>query len=78
MGSDSTWVIDITISTLEALSEMQYHYINLRLTLHCTHTHTHNRLMAICLGLPGWAATRRNIHPLTPVLISESTFQVPT
>ena len=42
MGIDSTWVIDITISTLEALSEMQYHYINLRLTLHCTHTQPFN------------------------------------
>jgi len=33
------------------------------------HTHTHNRLMAFCLGLPGYAGTRRNIHPLTPILI---------
>jgi len=23
----------------------------------------------LCLGLPGWASTRRNIHPLTPILI---------
>jgi len=28
------------------------------------HTHIHNRLMALCLGLPGWAGTRRDIHPL--------------
>ena len=36
-----------------------------------THTHTHNRLTAFCSGLPGyiWAVTRRNIHPLTPILI---------
>jgi len=33
------------------------------------HTHTHNRLTALCLGLPGWASTRRNIYPLTPILI---------
>jgi len=36
------------------------------------HTHTHNRLTALCQGLPGWAGTRRNIlniHPLTPTLI---------
>ena len=26
--------------------------------------HTHKRLMALCPGLPGWAGTRRNIHPL--------------
>jgi len=25
--------------------------------------------MALCLGLPGWAGTRRNIHPLKPILI---------
>jgi len=31
------------------------------------HTHTHNRLTAICPGLPVWASTRRNIHPLTPM-----------
>jgi len=24
-----------------------------------THTHTHERLTALCLGLPGWASTRR-------------------
>ena len=34
------------------------------------HKHTqpppHNRLMALCSGLPGWTGTRRNIHPLTP------------
>ena len=34
-----------------------------------THTHTHNRLTAFCPGLPGQAGTRRNTHPLTPILI---------
>jgi len=34
------------------------------------HIHTHNRLMALCPGLPGWAGTRRNIHPLIPILIT--------
>ena len=29
------------------------------------HTHPHNRLMALCPVLPGYAGTRRNIHPLT-------------
>jgi len=28
-----------------------------------------NCLTAFCPGLPGWADTRRNIHPLTPILI---------
>jgi len=32
-------------------------------------THTHDHLMALCPGLPWWAGTRRNIHPLTPILI---------
>ena len=33
--------------------------------LHVTHTHTTVlRLCGICPGKPGWAGTRRNIHPL--------------
>ena len=34
-----------------------------------TRTHTHNRLTALCPGLPEWAGVRRNGHPLTPVLV---------
>ena len=35
-----------------------------------THTHTHVlRLCGFCLGQPGWAGTRRNIHPLTPIVV---------
>ena len=34
-----------------------------------THTHTHNRLTAFVPGQPGYAGTRRNTHPLTPILI---------
>ena len=37
-----------------------------------THTHTHTqvlRLSGFCLGQPGWASTRRNIHPLTPIMV---------
>jgi len=30
-------------------------------------TYTYNRLMALCLGLPGWAGAIRNNYPLTPV-----------
>ena len=44
-----------------------------------THTHTHNRLTALCPELPGWAGTWRNIHPLTPILIIKhplSTFSI--
>ena len=32
-------------------------------------TQTHNCLTAICPELPRSASTRRNIHPLTPILI---------
>jgi len=33
--------------------------------------HTHNRLTlsGFCLGQPGWAGARRNVHPLTPILV---------
>jgi len=31
--------------------------------------YSNNHFMALCLGLLGWAGTRRNIHPLTPFLI---------
>jgi len=37
-----------------------------------THTntpHTHCRFTAHCPGLPGWAGTRRGIHPLTHEII---------
>ena len=34
-----------------------------------THTHTHNHLTFFGPGLPGWASTRRNTHPLTPILV---------
>jgi len=31
-----------------------------------------NRFMALCLGLPGWAGTRRNIYPPTILIIIQS------
>jgi len=31
-----------------------------------------NRFMVLCLGLPGWAGTRRNIHPPTILIIIPS------
>jgi len=34
------------------------------------HTHTTVlRLFGFCPGQPGWAGTRRNIHPLTPIVV---------
>jgi len=40
--------------------------------------YNNNRLMALCLGLPRWGGTRRNIHPLTPILIINHFFQLTT
>jgi len=31
--------------------------------------HYYYHFMAVCPGLPGWAGTRRNTHPLTPIVI---------
>jgi len=31
-----------------------------------------NHFMALCLGLPGWAGTRRNTHPPTMLIIIQS------
>jgi len=34
------------------------------------HTHTNIlRLSRLCPGQPGWVGTRRNIHPLTPIMV---------
>jgi len=38
-------------------------------TVNCMPTTTVLRLSGFCLGPPGWAGTKRNIHPLTPILI---------
>jgi len=38
--------------------------------MNINHTHTHTtilRLCGFCPGQPGWAGTRRNIQPLTPI-----------
>ena len=32
--------------------------------------YNNNHLTAVCPGQPGWAGTRRNIHPLTPILVN--------
>jgi len=36
------------------------------------HTHTHTTILwlsGFCLGQCGWADIRRNIHPLTPIVV---------
>ena len=47
-------------------SKKQSHLYQI-MTIFNNYTHTHNLLMALCLGLPGQASTRRNIHPLTAI-----------
>ena len=37
----------------------------------CTHTHTHTRLTALFLGLPGWAGTRK-VKPIWILLKQET------
>jgi len=40
--------------------------------IYTAHTHTHTtvlRLCGICPRQPGWAGTRRNIHPLTLIVV---------
>jgi len=41
-------------------------------TTHTQHT-TILRLFGFCPGQPGWASTRRNIHPLTLIVVLKST-----
>ena len=38
--------------------------------------HTHNRF-TLCPGLPGWAGSRRNIHPVTLLLLINHPYQLP-
>jgi len=52
-------ILRLAISTRVLCKECSLH----------THTHTHNRLRAFGPGQPGKAGTRRNTHPLTPILI---------
>ena len=40
------------------------------LAMNNTYTHTTIlQLSGFCLGQPGWAGTRRNINPLTPIMV---------
>ena len=42
----------------------------------CQHTQPFLWLYGFCPGQPGWAGTRRNIHPLTPVVVINRPFSV--
>jgi len=46
-----------------------YHYPYNIIALPCVQS---NRFTALCPGLPGWAGTRRNIHPPTILIIIQS------
>jgi len=40
-----------------------------------TQTHTHAtvlQLSGLCPGQPGWASSRRNIHPLTSIVLIDT------
>ena len=54
-----------------AMSVHVFDQIAADVATHHTHTHTQHttvlRLCGICPGQPGWAGTRRNIHPLHPL-----------
>ena len=51
--------------------------MSVQLNIICLVFITHNRLTAFDLGLPGYAGTRRNIYPLTPILIIGTLYQLP-
>jgi len=36
------------------------------------YNNNNNRFTALCPGLPGWAGTRRNTHPPTILIITQS------
>ena len=69
-------VLQCDLNAIQANNAKHSNYLNRQSMI--KHTHTHH-LMALCLGLPGWAGTKRNIHPLTPILIVRhplSTFSI--
>ena len=45
--------------------------------LPATTTTTVLRLSGFCLGQPGWAGTRRNVHPLTPIVVISIPYLLP-
>ena len=70
----------IEISTSPALRcytfmsnlKLQNSWVTAEQILLHTHRDTHTtvlRLYGLCPGQPGWASTKRNIHPVTPIVI---------
>ena len=60
----------IDTSFTDRMSPFWYPTIHARTHTH-THTHTHTRLMALCPGLPRWAATRK-VKPIWILLEQET------
>ena len=56
-----------------ALWSLQRPHHHLKISRHNSiqHKHTHTRLMALCLGLPGWASTRK-VKPIWILLKQET------
>ena len=55
-----------SVSELQLLSSFVFFHIKLQL-----HSHTHNHLTALFLGLPGWAGTRK-VKPIWILLKQET------
>ena len=51
--------------------QLRMQFRDLRHTHTHTHAHTHSRLTALCLGLPGWAGTRK-VKPIWILLKQET------
>jgi len=75
---------------LEAINKgklsSRINYYELKNTKWCiclhTHTHTHTSatilwLFGFCPGQPGWTSTRRNIHPLTLIVVINHPYLLP-
>jgi len=54
---------------MERYSLLPYQKPKVVIQFTCYYTTTILQLSALCLGQPGWASPRRNIHALTPIVI---------
>jgi len=78
-----TNLITATVAALTFRPLMRLRYpVCVQITRTCMHTHTHThttvlRLFGFCPGQPGLAGTRRNIHPLRPIVIIKYPYLLP-
>ena len=61
-------------ATLPSVQSQQHGHM---LSTTTTTTTTVLRLFGFCPGQPGWASTRRNIHPLTPIVVIKYPYLLP-